>query len=461
MNKIMLLASLLFIISLSLVKEVRATDISDCTELNTTYGIYNLTADITNSANSTCMNITADNVTLDCQGHTIDGTDASSTNGIYAKLRTNITIKNCVVTDWFEGILFEVSSSSNLTNITSNSNYYGIEFYQSNSNTLSNATVKSNSFGITLNSAYSDKIKDSIIQDNIEYGIYLYSAGSAGANLIYNNLFNNTNNFDFVGTVYTNSWNTTNQTGTRIYSNGPKIGGNYWTNSTANGYSDTCTDANHDGFCDSYYELSSTGPNRDYLPLSDEYDVFSPSISDVSYSPSCIDVGRSIVWSWTQSDNYNISVSYCNFTDPFENIYQINSNNQNNIGSASCEKTVMSAGAWYVRIYVEDPIGNSANRLNYFEVKMAGSCAGGGGGGTSGELKQEVVYVPVCEEGFFYNATSQLCEPLPVEEVKPPAFLIQEWLLQPIVGPVSPFILLIAVLALVYYKGALKKKVSR
>jgi len=69
-----------------------------------------------------------------------------------------------------------------------------------------------------------------------------------------------------------NYFNTTKQLGTRIYSAGGYIGGNYWTNPTGNGYSDTCIDSNKDGFCDEPLNLSNgTSVAYDYLPLSDEY----------------------------------------------------------------------------------------------------------------------------------------------------------------------------------------------
>jgi parallel beta-helix repeat protein len=192
------------------------------------------------------------------------------------------------VTDWNYGIELYGANSNTLSNITANSNYYGILiWYNSNSNTLSNITANYNSYyGIYFDSSSSNilssitanynsygirlyssnyTIKNSIIQGNSQYGIYL---SWAGANLIYNNLFNNTNNLYFYG-IYPNYWNTTRQAGTRVYSFGNEIGGNYWTNPDGNGYSDTCTDADKDGFCDDPYVLATD--NVDYLALSDEY----------------------------------------------------------------------------------------------------------------------------------------------------------------------------------------------
>jgi parallel beta-helix repeat protein len=163
---------------------------------------------------------------------------------------------------------FASSDSNSLSKITANYNSYGISLYMSKYNTIKDSTIaNNNNSGVSLGqSSDFNTIENSIIQNNTRYGIYLYSAGS---NLIYNNLFNNINNFYFDGTIYSNYWNTTRQTGSRIYSAGTEIGGNYWTNSTGNGYSDTCTDADKDGFCDDPYVLNAN--NTDYLALSDEY----------------------------------------------------------------------------------------------------------------------------------------------------------------------------------------------
>ncbi len=345
--------------------EVYAIDISGCSNLNQPGTTYTLTTDITNSATSYCMNISANNVTLDCQGHNIDGNDLAY-YGIYisrsSSQTTNITVRNCNVTDWDNAnIYLRYTNGNNLTNVTSisspiygfylsssnsntisnstansnsydgfrlwsssnntisnstansnsiygfylyssnsttisssttNSNDYGFFLFYSNSNTIFNSTANSNDYGFFLwysnnntisssttnsNSYYgfalyssnNNTISNSSIHNNTNYGIYLSSAGLNGANIIYNNLFNNTNNFYFEEPIYTNYWNTTKQTGTRIYSNGTQIGGNYWTNSAGNGYSDTCTDADMDGFCNSSYTLDTN--NIDYLPLSNKY----------------------------------------------------------------------------------------------------------------------------------------------------------------------------------------------
>lgn len=79
-----------------------ATDISDCTVIDAP-GTYYLTADISDTATSYCMNISADDVYLDCQGHMIDAQQTAD-RGIWivwpSSTTVNITVENCRLQDW-------------------------------------------------------------------------------------------------------------------------------------------------------------------------------------------------------------------------------------------------------------------------------------------------------------------------------------------------------------------------
>jgi parallel beta-helix repeat protein len=277
------------------------TEITGCTQI-TSPGEYRLVNDIIDSDASTCIDIQADNVILDCQGHLIDG--VGSFEGIRIYGNSNITIRNCILTDCSYGIT-GLLSYSNLTNITLNSNnygivitgeynnlsditinssYVGIEIYggsynnltniivtygsnigiflsNSHDDVLSNVILDYNFYAITIDYSSHEIIKNSIIQNNY-IGIYVYLSDNS---LIYNNIFNNTNNFAISGNNY---WNTTLQPGTNIWNSSlGYIGGNLWTTPDNNGYSDTCVDANFDGFCDEPYDLLGDGSNIDYLPI--------------------------------------------------------------------------------------------------------------------------------------------------------------------------------------------------
>jgi len=262
-------------------------NINKCTDILFP-GTYTLPQDIIDSSTSKCMNIQATNVTLDCQGHTIDGDD-NANFGIYVNktslsANTNIKIKNCKLTDWKgAAIYFQNTGYNTFENLTISSNPdYGIEFKDAYWTNLTNLTVSSNHIGLYFSNASSNLLTYSEIKNNSGSGIYI-SGGTE--NSIYNNFFNNTVNFNITGTPYKNNWNTTKQTGTRIFSPGTEIGGNWYSNLNGSSYSRDCTDLDGDGFCDNSLILATY--NIDYLPLSDDYgkDFLPPVIEFINPTP--------------------------------------------------------------------------------------------------------------------------------------------------------------------------------
>ncbi len=112
------------------------------------------------SASGTCINITGDNMTLNCAANTIEydsgGTD-SGKYGIVAVGRKNITIKDCVIRDVTSGIQnnyginFTGTNNSFIlgTNITTNGSAtagsaQGIVLRDSSNNTIENNTITTN-----------------------------------------------------------------------------------------------------------------------------------------------------------------------------------------------------------------------------------------------------------------------------------------------------------------------------
>ena len=91
-------------------------DISSCRTIDAsnapTDGLVNLTADITNSGASSCINVTVSDVTLRGGNHTVDGTDAAGsvginvTNASIASPISNVTVSNVTMTDWGTGVQF-------------------------------------------------------------------------------------------------------------------------------------------------------------------------------------------------------------------------------------------------------------------------------------------------------------------------------------------------------------------
>lgn len=86
--------------------------------------------------------IGANNVTLDCAGHTITGSRrGSSVHGINVPGRTGVTVKNCVVTGFSAGFLISRSDANTFTNNTVTRVSSGFTLTKSNNNTISRNIV--------------------------------------------------------------------------------------------------------------------------------------------------------------------------------------------------------------------------------------------------------------------------------------------------------------------------------
>ena len=184
----------------------------------------------------------------------------------------------------YDGFQFAFGSDRNVINNSNVTgfNTYGVDFNSGTYNIVTNSNFSSSSsaYCFYLNSDNNDIYGNVMSCDTGSFRVL-----GGDNNNIYNNIMNNANYLDFISTLRSQHWNTTNQTGTRITSSGTNIGGNYWTNSSSDGYSDVCTDADTDGFCDVALNVSSrlavvggdySWLNIDYLPLSNKYSAGAP-----------------------------------------------------------------------------------------------------------------------------------------------------------------------------------------
>jgi parallel beta-helix repeat protein len=202
--------------------------------------------------------------------NTINTLGPSQGHGIYLSTSSgNNIIFNTVSTDCLNchGIYLSSSSGNvvSMNDISANFSYsYGVWLSSSSGNNLSTnniTTFRTDSYGINfyLNSDL-NTITDSSIRSNQSYAIYLTNTTGLKPenNVLYNNLLNGST-LPVGGTAgwgaVINYWNTSNQPGSRVYSGGDIIGGNYYTNEVGSGYSDTCIDSDGDGFCDLGYNV--------------------------------------------------------------------------------------------------------------------------------------------------------------------------------------------------------------
>jgi len=144
------------ILSLFLVSNASATDISSCQELNIA-GTYTLTTDLTSSDSNACFFIRGSDITLDLNGHTIEQASGGG-NGIYvlpynaSYYLTDVTIENGVI-DHFNNanILIAFTRGLTIDGITATNANYGIQLgYDAWNTTLKNSDIYYNRYGVVM-----------------------------------------------------------------------------------------------------------------------------------------------------------------------------------------------------------------------------------------------------------------------------------------------------------------------
>jgi len=240
-------------------------------------------------------------VTLDCNGHLIDGIGSSF--GVYLNSNEEIIIKNCNIQEFELGIFLNYGNNNNFVNNVITDNSYGIgvfyglnnnlnnnninnsqyegifvEYYSSNNNIFNNTITNSGLEGIYVSgsSNYNNIFSNTII-NGVNNGIFLnaqshynniYENDISGngngilftenseANTLWNNFFvdNDINAYENPGIV--NLWNITNL-------------GNYWDDFETNpGYPN-------------YYEIPGSGAGIDWYPIWNSPPIIEP-IEDIT-----------------------------------------------------------------------------------------------------------------------------------------------------------------------------------
>ncbi len=223
--------------------------------------------------------------------------------------------------------------------------------------------------GIVLQGALNNTIYNNTVHVNQSYAIEL--TGQSGNNSIYNNYFNGSVNATRIALERANRWNTTFYNATNIIG-GNLTGGNYYANSTGGGYSQTCTDANADGICDSGFTLG--GNNTDFYPLTFGNDFIAPTWSTNATNATSImpKFNDSIHFNVTLADN--VALGNYVFSWNASGAWQ-NDTAMGNLGGASyllqinktANATQRALFGWMV--FFNDSSGNR-NQTDIFTVQM-------------------------------------------------------------------------------------------
>jgi parallel beta-helix repeat protein len=123
------------------------------------------------------VEIIADNLTLNGNGHTITG--SGSGRGVSLTGRSGVTVANLTVRSFAQGFYLSASSRNTLSGNTASGNSHGIHLRDwSGENTLSGNTAEGNSHGIYLLHSSMSALSGNIASGNQVHGIYSESCGS-------------------------------------------------------------------------------------------------------------------------------------------------------------------------------------------------------------------------------------------------------------------------------------------
>lgn len=164
-----------------------ATPVSSCTDISSS-GVYELQSDITNSNQQYCFNVTADDVVLDGNGHTVDGVGVDFTYAIYVWSSDNVTIRNFEITEWTFGIFHRDSDVGTITaNTLQNNTEDGIALVvSSDENTIAeNTAVENGGMGVEIEqSSANNVVRGNNLSANFAGGVSIFDGND---NLIVDN----------------------------------------------------------------------------------------------------------------------------------------------------------------------------------------------------------------------------------------------------------------------------------
>ncbi len=192
------------------------SSVSNCKELTQANTQYNLTANIINNTLiSACINITAENITLDCKGFYIQSNESYA--GVYSN-KYNTTIKNCNINmgneSGGEGIYLYEANNSYIFNNSLNNQYSGIHVRAASNVTIMNNTATFNAYtGIFLFNVSNSLIISNNASNNIWNGMDIYYSEN-------DEIINNTFNQNSAYGIFFSITNFTELANNRVFSNG-------------------------------------------------------------------------------------------------------------------------------------------------------------------------------------------------------------------------------------------------
>lgn len=147
--------------------------IRSCTTIDSP-GKYVLVRDITNEDGGTCIEIQANNVQFDGNGHTLRGPHthgSAAVAAVHSNELQNVTVRNLHVSNWELGVGARAVQNLSIIGVETRENVNGILVYESTDVLISDSDVADNYFGITAMLSKSVEIRSNEVRSDNRSGI--------------------------------------------------------------------------------------------------------------------------------------------------------------------------------------------------------------------------------------------------------------------------------------------------
>ena len=129
-------------------QQTTQTGIASCTTIDQS-GEYVLTSDVgANASGDACITISAGDVTLDGNGHSVDGGGGATTGILVERGRQNVVISDVTATGWTNGIELVDAYGARVEGATLSGNQFGVLFSQTADATVADSTLTGNDVGV-------------------------------------------------------------------------------------------------------------------------------------------------------------------------------------------------------------------------------------------------------------------------------------------------------------------------
>ena len=183
MKSLILLLLLILLINPFIKHAHAVTMVESCGILSIPGEIYYLKKDLTATLPGFCINVNADNITLDCKWFTITGNGEQP--GIVLNTVSGVTVRNCTIQKFNTGLIDVNGNNNTIEKNTSRNNIYdGFVINANNNSVFQNIAHDNGNSGISIGGKNNDAYYNRAYS-NTQSGIVLFGHGD---NYVFKNL---------------------------------------------------------------------------------------------------------------------------------------------------------------------------------------------------------------------------------------------------------------------------------